>query len=158
MPQLIKGGKYVFGWSVIQNDGRIRIPDEAYDEYHFSGCKTVILLSGSKTSGGFSIHKPDVLAETKPGSRITKLIGYNEESGLFTSSEPEVLKSGIRLIGWTTLDHEKCIKFMNEWFELLALQPGNRLLVGRGSGLGPAFIARGTIYREAMKHNDLLVF
>ncbi len=28
----------------------------------------------------------------------------------------------------------------------------------RGSGLGPAFIARGSIYQEALKHNDILVF
>jgi len=29
MPQLEKGGKYIFGWSVIHEGGQIRIPDEA---------------------------------------------------------------------------------------------------------------------------------
>lgn len=35
MPQLVKGGKYIFGWAVVQNDGRIKIPDEAFTEYDF---------------------------------------------------------------------------------------------------------------------------
>jgi len=158
MPQLVKGGKYVFGWTAVQNDGRIRIPDEAFDEYHFHETGRIILLSGSKTSGGFSVHKPDLLAETAPGSRITGLIGYNKESGLFTSRKFEVLKSGSRLLGWTILDREKYFNLSNEWLDMLALQTGTRLLVGRGSGLGPAFIARGPIYHEALKHNGLPVF
>ena len=158
MRQLVKGGKYIFGWAVIQSDGRIRIPDETYDEYRFSETGTVILLSGSKTSGGFSIHRPDFLAETAPGNRITNMIGYNKESGSFTTKKLEVIKSVSRLIGWTTLDCEKHFKLSSEWLDLLALKPGYRLLVGRGSGLGPAFIAKGPIYHEALKNNDLLVF
>jgi hypothetical protein len=158
MPQLVKGGKYIFGWAVIQSDGRIRIPDETYDEYRFSETGTVILLSGSKTSGGFSLHKPDSLAETKPGHQITDLIGYNKESGSFTTKKLEVIKSGSRLIGWTMLDREKYFKLSSEWLDLFALKSGTRLLVGRGSGLGPAFIAKGAIYQEALKHPGLFVF
>jgi len=158
MPQLVKGGKYIFGWTVILNDGRIRIPDETYDEYRFSETGTVILLSGSKTSGGFSLHKPDSIAETKPGHQITDLIGYNKESGSFTSRRLEVVKSGDRLICWTTLDREKYFNLSNEWLDLHALKPGVRLLVGRGSGLGPAFISKGYIYNEALKHTGLMVY
>ncbi len=33
MPQLVKGGKYIFGWTSINKDLRIRIPNEIYDEY-----------------------------------------------------------------------------------------------------------------------------
>ena len=47
MPQIGKGGKYVFGWSLIQPSGKILIPKEAYDEYEFDDCQKIILLSGS---------------------------------------------------------------------------------------------------------------
>jgi len=158
MPQLVKGGKYIFGWAVIQSDGRIRIPDEAYDEYHFCKTNAVILLSGSKTSGGFSVHKPDFLAGAKVGRQIADVIGYNKGSGLFTSRKLEVIKSGSRLICWTTLDHKKYITISDEWLDLLTMQSSTRLLVGRGSGLGPAFIAKGPIYNEALKHNGLPIY
>ena len=53
MPQLVKGGKYIFGWAKIGNNGEIRIPPEAYHEYDLKKDKNSILFSGSKTSGGF---------------------------------------------------------------------------------------------------------
>lgn len=34
MPQLVKGGKHVFGWSRVGDTGRIIIPPEAMEEYH----------------------------------------------------------------------------------------------------------------------------
>ena len=33
MPQLAKGGKFVFGWSLLRDDYTVRIPDMAVDEY-----------------------------------------------------------------------------------------------------------------------------
>ena len=41
MPQLVKGGKYVFGWSVIGEDGGVVIPGEAVLEYGFEPGDTV---------------------------------------------------------------------------------------------------------------------
>jgi len=35
MPQLVKGGKWVFGWTVVSSAGEVRIPPEAYAEYGF---------------------------------------------------------------------------------------------------------------------------
>ena len=35
MPQLVKGGKWVFGWIVVGRLKKIRIPPEAYNEYGF---------------------------------------------------------------------------------------------------------------------------
>jgi len=52
MPQLVKGGKYVFGWSKVNDEGKIVIPSKAFIEYHFKAGEKIILLSGSKTWGG----------------------------------------------------------------------------------------------------------
>lgn len=32
MPQLVKGGKNVFGWSKVSNNDRIRIPHEVIED------------------------------------------------------------------------------------------------------------------------------
>jgi hypothetical protein len=38
------------------------------------------------------------------------------------------------------------------------VQPGDRLLAGRGSGLALGFLTQGPIYEEALKHPELEVF
>ncbi|MEW6558549.1 MAG: hypothetical protein AB1349_14565, partial [Elusimicrobiota bacterium] len=55
MPRIAKGGKYVFGWSKVGKIGRIVIPKEAMKEYKFEVRERVILMSGSRRSGGFGI-------------------------------------------------------------------------------------------------------
>lgn len=55
MPQLAKGGKYVFGWSVIGDDGRVTLPDETLREYGLTPGENVLLMSGSVASGGFRV-------------------------------------------------------------------------------------------------------
>ena len=37
MPQMNKGGKFIFGISVIRSDGCIQIPTQAVDEYRIDG-------------------------------------------------------------------------------------------------------------------------
>jgi hypothetical protein len=155
MPQLVKGGKYVFGWTNVKMDGRIRMPDEAFDEYNFKMSEKIILMSGSKTSGGFIVSRPDGLIASEMGQQIINLLGYLKQSHAFTTHRLELIKSGSRLISWTILDDEKNIWLSQELIESLGLQTGSKLLVGRGSGLGPAFIAGGRIYDEALKHKNL---
>lgn len=53
MPQIVKGGKYVFGWSRVGKTGRIIIPEEAAQEYELEG--RGVLLPGSSRSRGFAV-------------------------------------------------------------------------------------------------------
>ena len=155
MPQLVKGGKYVFGWTRIKNDRRIRIPDEAFDEYRLNKTDKIVLMDGSKTSGGFNINAPASIINSKPGQQVLALLGYNKESGSFTTRRLEMVRSGERWICWTMPDHEKKIRLSKKLMNTLGLNTGSRLLVVRGSGLGPAFINKGPLYNEAIKHKDL---
>ncbi len=73
MPQLVKGGKWVFGWTILGQGREVRVPPEAYLEYGFQERESLVFLRGSRSSGGFilgkrermdgSILKPRVLAE-----------------------------------------------------------------------------------------------
>jgi len=89
-------------------------------------------------------------------NNIISLIGYKKEINSFTTDRLEIVKYGKRLISWTSLDKKNYFELSNELINLLNIKIGCRLLVGRGSGLGPAFIAKGTIYNEALKHKDIL--
>ena len=158
MPQLIKGGKYIFGWTRLNHDLRVRIPDEAFDEYHFKDTDKLIIMPGSKSSGGFSIAAPGSIINSKMGETIVQLTGYIKESDTFSTSRLEIVKLGKRPLSWTSLDKEKYFRLSIELVTLFNLEIGCNLLVGRGSGIGPAFFTRGIIYQEALKHRNLLEF
>ena len=55
MPQMNKGGKFIFGESVIRPDGRVQLPPQAVDEYRIASEGKVYLLTGSKMTGGFCL-------------------------------------------------------------------------------------------------------
>ena len=65
MPQLVKGGKWVFGWVVVGADGRLPLPPEAAEEYGFEAGDAVVLTPGSRRSGGFGVSTPARLATSK---------------------------------------------------------------------------------------------
>ena len=62
MPQLAKGGKWVFGWVVVGQDCEIRIPPEAWSEYGFQIQDDILFTRGSRRSGGFGVGRREVLA------------------------------------------------------------------------------------------------
>ncbi|MBN2085725.1 MAG: hypothetical protein JW748_10935 [Anaerolineales bacterium] len=129
MPQLAKGGKWVFGWVVVSPRREIRIPPEAYAEYGFQAGETVMFIAGSRTSRGFSIGRPERIASAKIPLE-NRALGSGKIGPAGTVELP--LETGIT--------------------------PGERLLVGRGSGLALGFIRQGPIFQEALKHPELESF
>ena len=47
MPQLSKGGKWIFGWVVVDDTRKIRIPPEAFGEYGFRMGEGVLFTTWS---------------------------------------------------------------------------------------------------------------
>jgi len=45
MPQMNKGGKFIFGKSLIRTDGTLRIPPQAMEEYHIADEGKVYLFT-----------------------------------------------------------------------------------------------------------------
>lgn len=127
MPQLVKGGKWLFSWSAVSQNREIRIPPDAYHKYGFQPGETVLVFRGSRRSGGFSLGKLDKL----------------ENSPLQTRS-----------IGQTRIGKDGLAMLIPE----LGVQPDERLLAVRGSGLALGFIQYGLIYEEALKHPEIEKF
>jgi hypothetical protein len=61
LPRLVKGGKYVYGWSEVGTTGEIAVPSEALAEYNLTAPHEVFLLPGSGRSGGFALTAASLL-------------------------------------------------------------------------------------------------
>ncbi len=59
MPQLVKGGKWVFGWCILGPAGELQIPPEAFVEYDFQPGEKVFIIRGSQRSGGIGLSRPE---------------------------------------------------------------------------------------------------
>lgn len=131
MPQLAKGGKWVFGWSKLNADGILRIPPAAWKEYGFEGGQMAIFIHGSQRSGGFSISTPAL---------------WPSSFGTWENNP--------RVYGQTRLLASGRVQLPPE----IGLKAHKRLLVIRGSGNALGFSAYGPIYQIALKHTELSVF
>lgn len=54
MLQMNKGGKFIFGKSVIDADGRIQLRPQAVAEYRIAEEGKVYLFTGSRITDGFA--------------------------------------------------------------------------------------------------------
>jgi len=154
MPQLVKGGKFVYGLSRINPDGIIVIPPVAMDEY---GCREgdrVIGISGSRKSGGLGLTKKSLLEKSALNVFIRELPGLLN----FTIPEGEIIASKGRLFCWTLVRSGGCVCIPLPALSGYGLEAGNLLVVARGSYLSIAFVARGPIFQEALRHPELEIF
>lgn len=128
MPQLTKGGKWIFGWCLVGPSREIRIPQQAYSEYGFQPGEAVILIQGSKRSGGFGVARQGRLAQAQVSFRS-------------------------RFIGQARVGEDRYLALPAE----VGVQPGERLLAVRGSGLALGFLLHGPVYEQAIKHPEVEV-
>jgi hypothetical protein len=129
MPQLVRGGKWVFGWVIVGPGGELAIPPEAWDEYRFQVGDEVVFLPGSRRSGGFGLSHPRLMADM-PRQFETRSLAWGRIEQLGRVALPDAVGA----------------------------QPGDHLLAVRGSGRALGFVARGPIYEEALQHPELVSF
>ena len=127
MPQLSKGGKWIFGWVVVGHNREIRIPPEACLEYGFQAQDDVLFTRGSRPSGGFGLGSRQTLAGKPVLPRVFA-------QGILSGQGRVILPQAVET------------------------QPGERLLIGHGSGLALGFLQRGPIHEEALYHPELEFF
>jgi len=127
MPQLAKGGKWVFAWVMVGPERELPVPAEAWSEYGFAVGEEALFLRGSRTSGGFGLTTPRLLT----GSAL-------------------LLES--RAVARGHIDAERRLRLP----EKVGVTAGDRLLVVRGSGRALGFLSRGPIWEEALRHPDLV--
>lgn len=154
MPRLVKGGKFVYGISKIGPAGNIVIPPLAAEEYGFAEGDKVILMNGSRTSGGFGLTTVSFLAK----SSLNVIVERLPELMTYQIPEFQVVTDHGRLYCWTTIGKGGSITVTPSTLSRYGLKTGDLIIVGRGSGLAIGFIAKGPIFEEAMKHPELELF
>ena len=71
MPQMNKGGKFIFGKSLIRDDLTIHLPTQALTEYNSTTEGKIYLFTGSKATGGFCVARKGLLEPSKLGYILT---------------------------------------------------------------------------------------
>jgi bifunctional DNA-binding transcriptional regulator/antitoxin component of YhaV-PrlF toxin-antitoxin module len=153
MPQLVKGGKHVFGWSRVGATGRIVVPPEAWDEYELKKDAKMILMPGSRTSGGFGLAAPVSLGRSPLAAVVDAPQGLQN----FQVPEGTVVEFRGRPYAWVTLG-DGSLFVPAPALAKFGIEVGNRLLVIRGSGRALGFAVRGPIVEEAARHPGLASF
>jgi bifunctional DNA-binding transcriptional regulator/antitoxin component of YhaV-PrlF toxin-antitoxin module len=150
VPQLVKGGKYVFGWSRIMNNGMIVVPSEAVNEYKLKPGKDVILVSGSKTSGGFVITAKSLLKHSVLNNAF-------ERNPVFKNSRNNgnIIEYKKRKYGWNKIRILNTVMLNKQMLEAFGLKPGDELLSVRGSSVGISMIVKGPLVEHAKKHPEV---
>jgi len=154
MPQLVRGGKYVFGWSKVSDRGTIAIPPEAMDQYGLKEHDKVILMSGSRRSGGFAVTTPGLLG----GSPLAAVLQRFPRLRTFQMPPARVVRVEGRPLCWTSIEEGGSITLPDETLREYEIIPGDRLLTVRGSGLALGFALKGPLVDEAMTHTEIEVF
>lgn len=153
LPQLVKGGKNVYGWSTVNATGKIAVPTEALTEYNFKPPCKVILLPGSARSGGFGITTLPILKDSVFSFRLKR---YPELTS-FQLPEGEVIMIAGKPCCWATLDKDGYITVPLKTLQKFGINTKDRLLSVRGSCFALGFCVRGPLIDEARKHSNLTV-
>ena len=154
MPQLVKGGKFVFGLSKVGPKGSIVIPPQAMSEYGFKSGDNIIIMSGSRRSGGFGLTRRSIIEK----SRLSNIIDALPDLFNHRVAEYEIVTDNVRLFCWTTIQNNGYIKVPPDTLSRYGISTGNLLAVVRGSHLSIGFIVKGPIMEECLRHPELQVF
>jgi hypothetical protein len=154
MPQLVKGGKYVFAWSRVSELGKVVVPPEAVEEYGLENTEKVVLMPGSKRSGGFGLTTVRLLKGTPVGTNVEK----EPRLARFEAPEGEPVRIGSKTYCWVGMGKNGIFSVPLKTLRLYGVEPGGKLLVVRGSGRAVGFIVRGPIIEEAERHPEIELF
>jgi bifunctional DNA-binding transcriptional regulator/antitoxin component of YhaV-PrlF toxin-antitoxin module len=153
MPQLVKGGKHTYGWSLVGNTGRIILPPQALEEYRLKEFERLLLVPGSHTSGGFGLGSRESIKKSQLGF----ITDVHPELGEHRLPEGEIIEYEGKPFYWVELRNGG-IEVPPGILDRYGIKIGDKLLVIRGSGLAIGFAVRGPIVEEARKHHGLELF
>jgi hypothetical protein len=154
MPHLRKGGKYVFGWSLVRENGGIMLPVEAFQEYRLNTVDKVFLMSGSKTSKGFIITTKTLLGQ----SPLSGIILSNPSLASYEIGEGKTVHINNRDICWVNISAGGMVILPEETLNTFGIKPGDSLLSVRGSNFGNGMLHKGPLVEVAKSYPDIKVF
>lgn len=154
MPQLVKGGKYVYAWTTVHSNGKIMVPKEALNEYNLEKCKTVFLMPASKTSGGFTLTTMDLLKD----SVFKAVLDSVPQLVKFEVPEGKLVSIKGKNYCWLKMNVDGSIIVPPNVLKVYDVNVNDKLLLGRGSRFALSFLVKGPIIEEAKKHSNIEIY
>ncbi len=149
MPQMNKGGKFIFGKSMIMSDGTVQFPTEAVEEYHIAEEGKVYLFTGSKVTGGFCVTRKGLLYPSKLGhilEEVPQLLDYTSKAGDF-------IKYKGRSYCWVDISETGQIALTEDMMTFLEIRAGMQLLSIRSSDIAFTMGAKGPLLEKAENYD-----
>ena len=148
MPQMNKGGKFIFGKSVIREDGTIQLPPQAVEEYHITLDKKVYLFTGSRITGGFCVTRRGLLEP----SQLGRILADTPDLLHYTSDRGRFIKYKGRSYCWIDISEAGRIVLTEEMMDVLHLEPNMQLLSIRSSDIAFTMGAKGPLLERAEQY------
>ena len=149
MPQLNKGGKFIFGFSVIQPDLSVKFPPQTLLEYDITKDGKVIIFTGSKVTGGFCATNYSLLSNSKLGHILKDCTALGDCS----LPEGEFIQYKGRSYTWLHIDDSGLVKLTPKIMDKLQLHSGAELLSIRSSNIAFTMGAKGPLFERAYSFN-----
>lgn len=155
MPQMNKGGKFIFGKSVIRENGAVQIPPQAIQEYRITAEGRVYLFTGSRSTGGFCVTRKGLLEP----SALGHILAENPELLHYTPARGAFIKYKGRSYCWTNISNGGEIVLSGDMMDFLKLSPGDALLSIRSSDIAFTMGAKGPLLDKAKNYGgDIPIF
>ena len=152
MPQMNKGGKYIFGKSIIHEDGMVRLPPMAVYEYAIAAEGRVYLFTGSKSTGGFCVTRRGLLEPSK----LCHILSENPMLREHEIAEGSFIPYKGRAYCWRAITPEGSIVLSPEMLSFLRLAPGMELLSIRSSDIAFTMGAKGPLLEKEKEYNGVI--
>lgn len=149
MPQMNKGGKFIFGKSRIREDLTIHLPEQALTEYNTTIEEKIYLFTGSKVTGGFCVTRKKLLESSKLGHILTD----NPALQNYQTTEGEFIKYKGRSYCWISISENGIIQLNQKMMRFLNLEIGMELLSIRSSDIAFTMGAKGPLLEKAKNYS-----
>ncbi len=140
-----KGGKFIFGKSLIREDLTIHLPQQALTEYNATAEGKVYLFTGSKITGGFCVTRKGLLEPSKLGHILID----NPSLQNYQAAEGEFIKYKGRSYCWVSISGTGMIQLNQKMVDFLNLEIGMELLSIRSSDIAFTMGAKGPLLEKA---------
>ncbi len=151
MPQLNKGGKFVYGFSVINDDLYVNFPPEALKNYKIENEDKIIIFQSSKITGGFCVTTKNLLENSKLNGILENLPKLKN----FEIKSKELIKYKNKIYTWLNIYDGK-IKLTEEFLKAFELKKGMKLLAIKSSDIAFAMGAKGILLERANEYKGKL--
>jgi len=152
VPQMNKGGKFIFGKSLIREDLQLQFPPQAVREYAACSEGRVYLFTGARATGGFCVTRRGLLLP----SRLGNILWESPDLREFTRPEGEFSAYKGRKYCWVSISETGSIRLTEKMLAVLELTPGMELLSIRSSNIAFTMGAKGPLLERAKKYPGVI--